>query len=98
MKLKVKSVHFDADQKLLTFIQEKVDKLEHFYEDILTGEVSLRVENSQDAENKYVQIRLNVPGNDLVAKEQCKTFEEATDLAVEALKKQILKHKDKIRS
>jgi putative sigma-54 modulation protein len=58
----------------------------------------LRVENSQDAENKYVQIRLNVPGNDLVAKEQCKTFEEATDLAVEALKKQILKHKDKIRS
>jgi putative sigma-54 modulation protein len=98
MKLQVKSVHFDADQKLLLFIQEKLDKLEHFYEDILTGEVSLRVENSSDAENKYVQIRLNVPGNDLIAKEQCKTFEEATDLAVEALRKQILKHKDKIRS
>jgi putative sigma-54 modulation protein len=74
MKLKVKSVHFDADQKLLSFIQEKLDKLEHFYENILTGEVSLRVENSSDDENKYVQIRLNVPGNDLVAKEQCKTF------------------------
>ena len=98
MKLQVKSVHFDADQKLLSFIQEKLDKLEHFYENILTGEVSLRVENSSDAENKYVQIRLNVPGNDLVAKEQCKTFEEATDLAVEALRKQILKHKDKVRS
>jgi putative sigma-54 modulation protein len=98
MKLKVKSVHFDADQKLLSFIQEKVDKLEHFYENIMTGEVSLRVENSSDDENKYVQIRLNVPGNDLVAKEQCKTFEEATDLAVEALRKQILKHKEKVRS
>lgn len=98
MKLQVKSVHFDADQKLLSFIQERLDKLEHFYENILTGEVSLRVENSSDAENKYVQIRLNVPGNDLVAKEQCKTFEEATDLAVEALRKQILKHKDKVRS
>ena len=98
MKLQVKSVHFDADQKLLSFIQEKLDKLEHFYENILTGEVSLRVENSSSDDNKYVQIRLNVPGNDLIAKEQCKTFEEATDLAVEALRKQILKHKEKVRT
>lgn len=97
MKLQVKSVHFDADRKLLSFIQEKLDKLDQFYDHIIHGEVSLRVENSRDAENKYVQIRLNIPGNDLVAHEQCKTFEEATDLAVEALRKQIAKHKDKVR-
>ncbi len=98
MKLQVKSVHFDADQKLLLFIQERMDKLDHFYTDIIHGEVSLRVENSSDPENKYVQIRLNVPGNDIVAREQCKTFEEATDLVVDALLKQIQKHKEKIRS
>ena len=58
MKVQVKSVHFDADQKLLLFIQERLDKLDHFYEDIIHGEVSLRVENSSDAENKYVPDRL----------------------------------------
>lgn len=97
MKLQVKSVHFDADKKLLNFIQERLDKLEHFYDEILSGEVSLRLEKADDSRNKYVQVRLNVPGNDLVAHEQCRTFEEATDLAVDALRKQLVKHKEKVK-
>lgn len=97
MKLKVQSIHFDADKKLLSFIQERVDKLLHFYEDIIDGEVFLKIVQGEPAENKVTEIKINLPGKILFAKEQCKTFEEATDLAVEALRKQINKHKEKAR-
>ncbi len=97
MRIKVQSIHFDADRKLLGFIQEKVDKLILFYEDIIDGEVFLRLDNSSNAENKITEIKLNTPGKVMFAKERCKTFEEATDTAVEALRKQITRHKEKLR-
>jgi len=97
MKLNVQSIHFTADRKLLDFIQEKVDKLVVFYDHILGGEVFLRLDKSDDLQNKVVQIRIQVPGQELNAKQQCRTFEEATDLAVEALSKQIIKHKQRKR-
>jgi putative sigma-54 modulation protein len=97
MRIKVQSIHFDADQKLLGFIQEKVDKLIHFYEDIIDGEVFLRLDKSSNSENKITEIKINAPGKVMFAKEQCRTFEEATDTAVEALRKQITKHKEKMR-
>ena len=97
MKLNVQSIHFNADRKLLDFIQEKVDKLVHFYDHILGGEVFLRLDKSDDLQNKVVQIRIQVPGQDLTARQQCRTFEEATDLVVEALSKQIIKHKERQR-
>lgn len=97
MRIKVQSIHFDADRKLLGFIQEKVDKLILFYEDIIDGEVFLRLDKSSNAENKITEIKLNTPGKVMFAKERCKTFEEATDTAVEALRKQITRHKEKLR-
>lgn len=97
MKVKIQSIHFDADRKLLDFIEEKVDKLNHFYQDIIGSEVYLRLDKNSNTENKIAEIKLNIPGNDLFAKRQCKTFEEATDTAVEALRRQLKKHKEKIR-
>lgn len=97
MKVTVQSVHFDADQKLLDFIQAKLDKLALHYDRIIEGEVTLRLENASNNENKVTEIRLHVPGNDLFSKRQCSSFEEATDLAVEALRNQIERHKEKIR-
>src|SRR5437879_4674606 len=97
MKIKVQSIHFNADTKLLGFIQEKVDKLAHFYDDIIDGEVFLKLEKSNNTENKITEIKLKIPGKVLFAKEQCRTFEEATDLAVEALSKQVKKEKEKTR-
>lgn len=97
MKLKVQSIHFNADRKLLSFIQEKVDKLSHFYDNIINGEVFLKLDKSESTENKVAEIKLNIPGKILFAKEQCKTFEEATDLVIEALRRQINKHKEKVR-
>ena len=95
MKITVQSIHFTADRKLLDFIQKKVDKLETFYDHIISGEVYLKLENVEDEANKIAEIKLLLPGNQIFAKEKCKTFEEATDLAVESLRKQIEKHKQK---
>ncbi|MFY8037589.1 MAG: ribosome hibernation-promoting factor, HPF/YfiA family [Cyclobacteriaceae bacterium] len=94
MKLQVHSIHFDADTKLIDFIQKKVDKLETFYDRVVDGEVFLRI-NNEGVENKTVEIRVKVPGSQLFAKEQARSFEAATDLATEALRNQIKKFKEK---
>jgi len=98
MKLKVQSIHFDADRKLLAFVEEKIDKLTHFYEDIIDGEVFLRLDKSTEKENKIAEIKLNTPGKTMFASMQCRSFEEATDSAVDALRRQITKYKEKLRS
>jgi putative sigma-54 modulation protein len=95
MKITVQSIRFNADKKLLDFIQKKADKLDTFYDRIISGEVYLKLENVEDEANKITEIKLMLPGNQMFAKEQCKTFEEATDLAVEGLRKQIEKYKQK---
>jgi len=97
MKIKVQSIHFTADRKLLQFVEEKVDKLFLYYDQIIDSEVFLRLDKSDSSENKIAEIKINTPGKILFAKEQCKTFEEATDTAVEALRRQITKHKEKLR-
>ncbi len=97
MKIKVQSIHFTADKKLLQFVEEKVDKLFQFYDNIVDSEVYLRLDKSENTENKIAEIKINIPGKTLFAKEQCKTFEEATDVAIEALRKQITKQKEKVR-
>ena len=97
MKLKIHSIHFDADQKLVDFIQEKIDKLDHFFDRIIDGEVYLRLDKASNNENKVTEIRLNVPGSNLFAKKQTKSFEESTDQAVEALRRQVKKHKEKLK-
>jgi len=97
MKITVQSIHFNADHKLLDFIQKKTDKLDLFFDHIISGEVYLKLENVDDEANKISEIKLIVPGMTLFAKEQCKSFEEATDLAIESLRKQITKHKTKTR-
>lgn len=98
MKVSINSVHFKTDKKLDSFITEKVEKLSDMYDGIIGSEVTLKVNNTVDPENKVAEIRLLVPGNDLFAKKQSKSFEEATDNAVDALRKQLHKHKEKLRS
>lgn len=95
MKITVQSIRFNADRKLLDFIQKKADKLDTFYDQIVSGEVYLRLENVEDEANKITEIKLTLPGTQLFCKEQCKSFEEGTDLAIECLRKQIDKFKQK---
>lgn len=95
MQVQVHSIHFDADQKLIDFLNEKVGKLQQFHEHILNGEVFLRLEPADDRQNKLVEIKISVPGKDLFAKKNSTTFEEAAEGAVEALRRQIRKYRTK---
>jgi len=93
MEIKVHSIHFDADKELLTFIQERVDKLDNIFDRILGSEVYLKVEKTSQPINKITEIKLNLPGKEIFAKKQGKSFEEATDIAVDALRRQLKRYK-----
>lgn len=95
MQIKIQSIHFDADNKLIQFVEEKVGKLNTLHDRITAGEVFLRLDKNKENENKIAEIKINVPGKELFASRQCKSFEEAVDLSVEALRTQVLKHKEK---
>ena len=95
MKITINAVHFKADSKLEDFITNKIEKLCGKVDDAQGAEVTLKLDNTDTPENKIADIRLMLKGDDLYASKQCKTFEEATDLAVDALKKQLEKYKGK---
>jgi putative sigma-54 modulation protein len=97
MNIRISSVHFDADKKLLDFTSKKVEKLMKFYEGIVGAEIILKLEKTSALENKVAEIKLEIPGNDVFSKKQCKTFEESVDESLDALKRQLTKHKDKQR-
>ncbi len=97
MDIKIHSIHFDADKRLIDFINSKVKKLIQFYDNIIGVEVFLRLEKDQGIENKLAEIRLDIPGSDIFAKKKSKSFEESIDISIEAIKRQITKHKEKQR-
>jgi len=97
MNIQIHSVKFDADKKLIDFVNLKVGKLKQFSEDIVSAEVFLRLDNDQERENKITEIKLEYPKGPLFAKKQSKTFEESTDQVVDALKRQIKKQKEKLK-
>ena len=97
MDIKINSVRFDADQKLIDHVNKKVNKLGQFFDGIIGAEIFLRLENVQDDENKIAEIKLLIPGNDLFVKKQSKKFEEAVNKAVATLKGQVTKYKEKLK-
>ena len=97
MKVYVQSVNFNADKSLIEFIEKKLNGLEKFYDKIVDSEVYLKVQQTSEKENKTVEIKVNVPGNDIVVKKQSKTFEEGTMLAVESIKRSLEKVKEKVK-
>ena len=97
MNIKINAVHFKADRKLELFITEKLQKMQALFEGIIGSEVILKLENTETPENKIAEIRLIIKGYDLFAKKQSTSFEEAVDKTLEALRKQIVRHKEKIR-
>lgn len=98
MDVRIQSIHFDASEQLQSFIQKKAGKLEKYYDNIKKVEVLLKVVKPESAANKEVGIKVQIPSDELYANKVCDTFEEAVDLCVEALEKQLVKHKEKLRS
>jgi putative sigma-54 modulation protein len=97
MNIQIHSVRFDADKKLIDFVTQKVNKLTMITDDIVNAEVFLRLDHDETRENKVTEIKVEYPRGPLFARKQSKTFEESTDQVIDALKKQIVKQKGKIR-
>lgn len=98
MKVNAQSVNFNADGKLIDFVQNRMNKLETFYDKIVSSDIYMKVENTSSKENKIVEIRVHVPKDKFVVKKQCKTFEEAVDSACSSLERSLLKKKRKMRA
>ena len=98
MEVRIQSIHFDASEQLQAFIQKKAAKLEKYYDDIKKVEVSLKVVKPETSANKEAGVKVLVPNGECFASKICDTFEEAVDLCVEALEKQLVKYKEKIRN
>ena len=97
MKVIVQSVNFNSDKKLIDFIEKKMEGLEKFHDKIIDVEVFLKVQKTSEKENKNVELKINIPGSELVVKKESKTFEEAVSLAVDSMKRQLKKSKEKER-
>ena len=95
MNIKIDTVHFDADKKLIDFIERKVNKVVKKSSNIIKADITLKLDKSETKENKITEIKFEVPGEDLFAKKQAKTFEEGVDNALSALEKQIERYKNK---
>ena len=98
MNITVNAVHFTPDQKLVDFANKKLNKLDVFFEGVISAELILKILKPETAENKIAEIKLSIPATDyLFAKKQADSFEEAIDLAVEAIRRQLTKFKEKLK-
>jgi len=98
MKINTTSIHFDADQKLIDYIQRKTSKLDQFFDRIIDAHIYLKLENSGQVRDKIVEMKLHVPGDILIATEVSKTFEASTDAAIDNMKRQLNRYKERIQA
>lgn len=98
MEVNTQSVNFSIDSKLVDFIQKRMNKLDSFYDKVVHSDVYLKVQNTSVKENKIVEVKVHVPGDEFIVKKKCKTFEEGVDTAANSLERVLLKRKEKLRA
>lgn len=97
MNISVKSVHFHADAKLLTYVEKKVNRLRKMFSRIEDVEIFLKLQdNGGRVQEKITEIRMHVPGGWLMDKKTGKSFESAIDSSVDTLKRQLVRYKEKL--
>jgi len=98
MNINTTSIHFTADQKLINYIQKKTSKLDQFFDRIIDAHIYLKLENSGQVRDKIVELKLMVPGDTLMATEVSKTFEASLDAAVDNMKRQLNRYKERLQT
>lgn len=96
MKINLQAVNFNAKDELVQFVEEKLVKLDQFYDQIVAADVFLKLDNSKNKENKIVEVRLKVPGDDIVVTKEGQAFEEVINISVDTLKRLVIKKKEKM--
>ena len=94
MKWDIQTVGFHAKDELLETTKESVEKLEKYYSPIIGAEIYLKLQYDDQKENKKVEIKLNIPGEDVFGEDQSDTFEHSLHSAVDKVKRQLVKRKE----
>jgi putative sigma-54 modulation protein len=94
MEVKIQSVKFDASKQLIEFVEKKMSRLERFEGNSTGVDVTLKLDKDDEKGNKLALVTLHVPGGDIVSEQRARTFEEAVDMALDAVKRQIEKRRD----
>lgn len=98
MQTFIQSVNFNMDKDLKVYIEDKITSLNKFNDNIIDVEVYLKVQKTSEKENKITEVKLNLPGKDIVVKKNSKTFEEGVSNCLETLKRSLRKLKEKQRN
>lgn len=96
MEIRIQAIHFEISERLENFVNKKIDKLARRNDAIIEADVTLKVVKPETSMNKEAVIRVVVPQHeDIVATKVADTFEEAVDVALEAIDRQLEKYKNK---
>ena len=97
MNVNIQTLHFDADSKLVSYVERKLSKLSQFHERITKVDVFLKLDNVvHNIKDKIVEIKVHVPRHDFFVKQSCKSFEECFDIALDSVINQIKRKKEKM--
>lgn len=97
MKVQTEAVSFKADQKLIAFVEQKLQKMEKYFDRIIEAKVTLKLENSGQVKDKITELSISVPGDTLFVSESAKTFESSVDGAASTMRRQLIRYKDRLR-
>lgn len=97
MNVNFQSVNYTADTKLIEFTQKRVEKITQFYDHIVDVFVYTKVENSSNKINKFAELKIGIPGDDVIVKKTAKSFEEAISQAADSAERVLKRRKEKQR-
>lgn len=98
MKVNVHAVNFNVDRKLIGYVQDRLNRLEKYYDRVVNSDVYFKLDNTSEKQNKIAEIKIAVPGDEFIVKKQCKSFEEAVELAADSMERLLMKRKHKVRA
>lgn len=98
MIVNFRALNYTADAKLIEFATKRLEKLTQFYDRIIDIQIFTKVENTSDRTNKMAELKIGIPGEDVIVKKIAKSFEEAITIAADSAERVIKRRKEKIRS
>lgn len=97
MNVNIQTVHFDADAKLVSYIEKKLIKVNQFHDRIIKIDVYLKLDNLvHTIKDKVVEIKLHIPKYDIFVKHSSKSFEESFDAALDSVINQLKRKKERL--
>lgn len=97
MNVNIQTVHFDADKKLVDYVEQKLSKLPQFHDRIISVDIFLKLDNVvHNIKDKIAEIRVRIPRSEFFVKATSKSFQASFDEAFEAMVNQIKRKKEKL--